>query len=403
MPVDASIYGQIQQPQAINPLAQLAQAYQIQGLQADLRKDQRAQEQQNRLMQLVGDPSFSQLPVDQKASRLQSIGAFDQAGKIITTDAAANKDRRAADASQVEIQLKKMEAMGQIMAGVRDQATYDIARQQAAQIFGPEAAANINPVYNPMEVEQKKMQALAVKDRLAQQIQMRGQDMTQQTSLANNAATVGVQRDRLNFDMNQPKGQVVQTDSGTMLVDPRTGEAKPVTSGGVPVQKPGKDIPANINKSIIDNQQNISKIDKAMADIRARPESLGTRYMIPRMETVGQYTDADGVQARAGVADIGSLILHDRSGAAVTASETPRLKPFIPQASDRPDVALKKLQRFREIYAEEAGLLAQTYSKDQGYKESPLLKQGTAPKTSAAAKPDLSGMEAELRRRGLLK
>ncbi|WP_395350054.1 hypothetical protein [Variovorax sp. UC122_21] len=320
-------------------------------------------------------------------------GYFREAGDVITSAAAANKDQRAADAASLDMQLKKMEAMGQIMAGVRDQATYDIARQQAAQIFGPEAAAKISPIYNAQEVEQRKVQALAVKDRLEQQVQLRSQDITRQnnidtnaTSRANNADNLAMQRQKLEFDREQPRGQVVQTDSGTMLVDPRTGVARPVTAGGVPVQKPGKDIPANINKSIIDNQQNISKIDKAMADIRARPESLGTRYMIPGMETVGQYTDADGVQARAGVADIGSLILHDRSGAAVTASETPRLKPFIPQASDRPDVALKKLQRFREIYAEEAGLLAQTYGKDQGYRESPLLTQGAAPRGMAGAK-----------------
>lgn len=47
---------------------------------------------------------------------------------------------------------------------------------------------------------------------------------------------------------------------------------------------------------------------------------------------------------------------------------------------------LSRSQRFREIYAEEAGLLAQTYGKDQGYRESPLLTQGSAPRGMAGAK-----------------
>jgi len=89
------------------------------------------------------------------------------------------------------------------------------------------------------------------------------------------------------------------------------------------------------------------------------------------------------------MSSIGSLILHDRSGAAVTASETPRLRPFIPSASDSPEVAKKKLARFKAIYEEEAGLLAQTYSADQGYKESPALKPLGA-RTGLTSKPTVN-------------
>lgn len=75
-----------------------------------------------------------------------------------------------------------------------------------------------------------------------------------------------------------------------------------------------------------------------------------------------------GVDARAGVADVGSLVIHDRSGAAVTVSEYPRLKPFIPFPTDDHETALKKLNRMRQIIAEETSAMQDFYTPDQGYR-----------------------------------
>lgn len=50
---------------------------------------------------------------------------------------------------------------------------------------------------------------------------------------------LGVARDRLAFDKAQPKGQVVETKDGFMVVDPRGATAVPVTAGGQQVK--GKD------------------------------------------------------------------------------------------------------------------------------------------------------------------
>lgn len=388
MPIDASIYGQIQQPQQQNPLNALAQAMQIRGAQYQIDKASRDDARQNKLLSVLQSPEFQQGDTATRARLAYGAGDVEAASKITTAAAAANKDQRAADVSGLEMKLKQLDAAANIAGSVTDQASYDRALP-LMQSLGFDTS-KFSPQYNPDGVRQFAMATLSAKDKLANQTQIRGQDITRQnnidtnaTSASNNANTVAVQRDRLAFDKDQPKGQVVQTDSGTMLVDPRTGEARPVTSGGVPVQKPGKEIPASVNKSIMENQQNISKIDRALAAIDAKPSALGPQYMIPGAETIGQYVDPEGVNARAGVADIGSMILHDRSGAAVTVSEMPRLKPFIPTASDKPEVAKQKLARFRQEYEAEAGLLAQTYGKDQGYKESPLLKSG-ADKPAAA-------------------
>jgi len=68
--------------------------------------------------------------------------------------------------AKLEAGLKQYEAMAQIMSGVRDQASYDAARQQAMQIMGPDAAARIPPVYDPAAVEAGRLKAMGIKDQM---------------------------------------------------------------------------------------------------------------------------------------------------------------------------------------------------------------------------------------------
>lgn len=398
MPIDASIYGQIQQPQQQNPLNALAQAYQIKGYQAQMDKADRAEQQQNRLLSVLQSPEFQQGDAATKQRLAYGAGDVDAATKIGTASAAANKDQREAEKAELAMAIDRYQRSSGAFA--------EIAKNPAAaqQILGQMVQAKvIDPKYaqqvltsasQAQDPAQFWMQganaAISAKDKLTLQMQQRGQDLTRQSAIDSNTTAQGnlaVNQQRLALEQNAPKGQVVQTDSGTMLVDPRTGEARPVTSGGVPVQKPGKDIPANVNKSIIDNQQSLGKIDRAIESIISNPKALGLQYAIPGAETVGQYLDSEGVPTRAAVADVGSLVLHDRSGAAVTVSEFPRLKPFIPTASDDPKAAVAKLRQLRKAMAEEADLLSQTYSKEQGFKESPVLKNGGAQKQPGGATP----------------
>lgn len=63
--------------------------------------------------------------------------------------------------------------------------------------------------------------------------------MSPDAKASNAVAWAGVQnsRDRLNFDKQQPKGQY-DAERG-VLIDPRTGEARPVTMGGKPLAQGG--------------------------------------------------------------------------------------------------------------------------------------------------------------------
>jgi len=132
-----------------------------------------------------------------------------------------------------------------------------------------------------------------------------------------------------------------------------------------------KQIPANINLAILKNNQSLKQIDDTIALLNKNPNSTGVKGYLPNFAL--NRMDPEGTDARAGVADIGSLVLHDRSGAAVTAAEAPRLMPFIPLATDDNATVIKKLTRMRNIAAQDQVGLTETYSKDQGYIPSPIL------------------------------
>lgn len=147
--------------------------------------------------------------------------------------------------------------------------------------------------------------------------------------------------------------QVVQTDQGPVQVDPKSGRTRPIVGqGGEPVRPP---VPPAVKTALLENRKSISVIDSAINAVKAHPQATG--ILRGRIDALDQRVDPKGVEARAGVADIGSLIIRDRSGAAVTASEFPRLRPFLPDANDSHSTVLKKLARMRQIIAEETASL----------------------------------------------
>lgn len=104
-------------------------------------------------------------------------------------------------------------------------------------------------------------------------------------------------------------------------------------------------------KNVHESNLGMQGIDAAIPLVKAQPDAFGPLNAIPGMEIITQYTKPEGVAAKAVVANIGSLKVHDRSGAAVTISEFPRLAPFIPKASDRADVVVTKLGLLKDEYA----------------------------------------------------
>lgn len=201
-----------------------------------------------------------------------------------------------------------------------------------------------------------------------------------------------------------PRGSVIQTNDTTgeqkQVIGPDNSQPVPAGSGnkyrpltpqeveayGLPkgttaqidtngkidlINKPnaasvGRPLPPAIVKGLVENNSSIRKIDAALSALESYPDAFGAWNYLG--DTVRQRSDKKGVDPRAKVADIGSMLIHDRSGAAVSASEFPRLAPFIPQATDDPATVKTKLENLKaniQMMQEET---QQTFSPDQGYK-----------------------------------
>lgn len=146
----------------------------------------------------------------------------------------------------------------------------------------------------------------------------------------------------------------------------------------------GRPIPSPIATGYGENVTALSKIDAAIAALKAHPKAVGLSRVAG--DNINQRLDPAGVDARAALADIGSQKLHDRSGAAVSAAESPRLMPFIPQVTDNSETAIKKLTRLKQEYLSNNSQIEAQFGPESGYQP---LRMG-AP-TVAPAAPSAGG------------
>lgn len=135
-----------------------------------------------------------------------------------------------------------------------------------------------------------------------------------------------------------------------------------------------KAMPAGAANAMLENYRNHQRAVDAMAllngqevdGVKGDKNATGAfKGQLPN--AMLQFFDPSGVSTRAAIADLGSLVVHDRSGAAVSAAEFPRLAPFIPSPSDDPASARKKLQQFERNYRSMNDDARQFYE-DSGYR-----------------------------------
>jgi len=215
-------------------------------------------------------------------------------------------------------------------------------------------------------------------------VQMRGQNMIDARTRENTAATVGAPFEGTDLATGQP----------IFLQRGKDGRPVPVEGYG-PKGQTLKPIPPTVNTAIMANQKAGNQLDRALtllegqdvAGMKGDKNATGWKGMVPDFAL--NRIDPQGTDARAEIADIGSMKIHDRSGAAVTISEAPRLMPFIPKATDDAATVVKKLKRLKLEIANESQAMNDTYSKDQGYRPSPVLAGG-GPKSDHPA--DISNL-----------
>lgn len=163
-----------------------------------------------------------------------------------------------------------------------------------------------------------------------------------------------------------------------------------------PAKDPLKNLPAAQSKAVIGNNTSMGKIDDALdmintpAGAEATGLGKGLALKIPGIGSwvVNNWWDPNGTATRAMVQDIGSLKLHDRSGASVTVGEMPRLAEFIPSVGDSKEVATKKLNNLRrEIELNNSEI--RDYADSQGYRPGPEYVH--RPRTTAEPAPTQTG------------
>ena len=156
----------------------------------------------------------------------------------------------------------------------------------------------------------------------------------------------------------EPNWHTVQTDQGVMQVNPKTGATRAVQGpDGGPLRPKA---PAQITQAVSGNRRQLKAIDATIELLRNNPKSVGLRYNV-MPDALSQVFDPKGVLTRAGVSDVGSLLIHDRTGAAMNASESVRLKPFIPGPGDQSAAAIQKLERLKQLLTEDTEFLSQQY------------------------------------------
>jgi hypothetical protein len=224
-------------------------ALSLRAMQSKMAQEQAAAQRQGQLQNLLAGGA--------DANALMRGGFMDEAAKRQTMDTGAAQEDRAAKKFQIEQARSQVERAAQLLGSARDQASYNQARM-AAQAEGLDMNG-VPDQFDPAWVAQTRRQYLTIQQQLEQHWKQMGYDLDvrQQSEVERNNATqnaisrgnlavsqgnLGLSRQRLELERQQPKGQY-DAERG-VIVDPRTGEARPVLMGGKPLPVSSKQVVA---------------------------------------------------------------------------------------------------------------------------------------------------------------
>lgn len=406
MAIDSSIYSQIQQPKPVNMLAEYANLMQVQGAQqanklnqlkfAAAERETQEAETLNRLYAGAMNPDGTM-----DRTRLLSGAASSGLGSRIPglQKTFAESDKAAVDADTAKFKLAKdrhdvfqqtlgslaqdpnlskdlvlQAGQGLVAQGILPKAIFDQAisglpddpAQLRAKVL-QSAKFRMTPdqifsVFAPKPTEVNDGQVKSFRDMNPNSptygqatggapVQMQASpdaQLSAQTTRRGQNLTDARARERLAFDQEQPRG-VLDPERG-LLVDPRTGQARPVTMGGQPV---GMKVAPEARKELMSINQQRAAIGGAIQAAEKSPTAFGfwrgIAASLPGGETVaGRMETMDETQARAYVFNNVSRIINERAGAAQSAQELARLQQFLPGASDNQTQIVNKLKGFNK-------------------------------------------------------
>lgn len=378
--IDSRIALGFQPPtQLENPQNALARVLQIQGAQqqnqlGQLRLDEArtAGERRNKLAALL--QGQYETPEAREDALLRG-GFMDEAqsltkGRLDAGKAQVDMGKTKADTEKTQLatQREKVGFIGQLLNGVRDQATYDQARALAQQ--NGLDVSTMPPQYDPAVVAQKLQQALTVEEQLAQVWKQKGYDLDvrQQTEVERNnktqnaisqgnlgvaQANLGLSRERLALDRSAPRGQFLETQDGFMLGDPRTGQVQPVMGpNGQQIRGKTGDKPLTEGQAkavaFASRMENSEKVIQGLAKQGVNASVPGSRLPLVG-DAISAIQPGERQQLDQAKRDFINAVLRRESGAVISDSEFSNAeRQYFPQIGDSPAV-IKQKERNRRV------------------------------------------------------
>lgn len=196
-------------------------------------------------------------------------------------------------------------------------------------------------------------------------------------------------------------------DGPRVFVTPRTGEggtSNPlITPEGTPEGRPLVQIPDHVKATIRSNESAFKVVQDLIGKLEAAAKShtgpahhLGAQ--LPFGEELVNWVDPEGMDIRQDIAKLSSLEMKEMSGAVINAHEFPRLATWLGQTRDSKNVVVSKLKNKLESLLGQHKSMVSQYSKQQGYREDPVLgkepKAPSAPAKKTVTEADIDKMSA---------
>ncbi|MBY4725191.1 MULTISPECIES: hypothetical protein [Burkholderia] len=370
MALDPNVALQVQPVQIQNPLTTYAQAAALQGAQRQnqlydlaIQDKQREVDQAQALNAAFKAPGAMNADGTLNAGGIVGNVASSGYGAAVPALAKSLAETQSAQLAQqkasIDGSLQKLGAIGQVLNGVTDQASYDLARQWAASHLGPDSVASMPATYDPTLVANKQREALTVMQQLDQHSKAIDQQLAQQQfgeTQRHNVATEGIETRAQNMralDYDAKNG---------VVVNKLTGQTTPVLGAD------GKPISSSIG--------NLSGEQSNAVAFGAR--ALDAQNMLRQLEAGGTTNTNPIYRAASGLPVIGgalggatnwlnsdqqqsyeqakrnfvSAILRKESGAAIADSEfVNEDKKYFPQTGDSP-ATIEQKARARDLAIE---------------------------------------------------
>jgi hypothetical protein len=362
MAIDPSIVLRLQQPQAANPINKMAQIMQVRGMQDEqsmrqMQADQirRGIEQENALNEAYRGAVGPDGAVDR--NRLFSVLAERGLGAKLpgiqkqfleADEAQAKLGKTKAETGKIDFDMgiKRGEHVASVLSTAQDQASYDLARQQLAQSFGPQVVANMPPQFDPNAVQAMVAQGMTIVQRLTderarqqqaetnrhnkasegltargQDITVRGQDMVNQRAV-----------DRLEFDRGNAVTEaggptqaalakrLGKAPAGYRWREDGTMEAVPGGPADIKAGEAGAKRARQIEGAIGQATRVISKVDEALGKVGYTTAGVGSvMSKIPGTDARDLQSALETIKANLGFAELQAMRDASPTGGALGA------------------------------------------------------------------------------------